>query len=257
MPTVEERLIALERQIKIALATTSAFQGQPADATLSVPHNDSWIFEDNVDATHAANLRYIVSKNITRVVSARLSIFMAPYRTYNSLSLTATGADSPDHTHNVGIESGHNHGHGHTVPIAANAAGQNVQIAGVNGSPFTSLSGPVTSAAINSDSTGSSGHTHGASAGRNSTHTHTVSGSAVLGVTEGATATGVTISFDGVDATVALGGPFNADVIELDVRRFIQIATGVKHTIAMQPSGLGRIEAHLRLGVYVSAGQVL
>jgi hypothetical protein len=44
-------------------------------------------------------------------------------------------------------------------------------------------------------------------------------------------------------------------VIELDVRRFIGVTQGVYHTLAMQPTGLGRIEAHLRLGVYVSAGQ--
>lgn len=262
MASDTDRIISLERQVRKLAATVAAFQGQPGDATLSVPHNDSWIFEDNVDATHAANLRYIVSMNVTRVVSARLSIFMAPYRTYNSLSLTSTGPDSNGHTHSTQNESGHNHGHGHTLTFRHGAGfgaalglysetnGQQIstdQAAGRNDGGNT----------LNTDSTGSSGHTHGNTNAESATHTHSVSGSATLGVTEGATAAGVTVAFDGVDATAALGGPFNADVIELDVRRFIQVATGVKHTIAMQPSGLGRIEAHLRLGVYVSAGQVL
>ncbi len=236
MPTVEERLVILERQIKTALATTSALQGQPADATLSIPHNDSFPFEDNVDATHAANLRYIISKNVTRVVSARLSIFMAPYRTYNTLSVSATGTES----------AGHSHGHSHTWAVqdgtgipTANMVFGNSPIAVKN------IGGTTGNVPTTTDSTGES-----------ATHTHNVSATGVLGVTEGATAAGVTISFDGVDQTAALGGPFNADVIELDVRRFLITTIGVYHTIALQPTGNGRIEAHLRLGYYASAGSV-
>ncbi len=90
--------------------------------------------------------------------------------------------------------------------------------------------------------------------GNESAHTHPVSGSSVLGVTEGATATGVTIAFDGVDATANLGGPFTTDQIELNVAPYLMTTIGLWHVIAMQPSGLGRIEAHLRLGVYVTAG---
>lgn len=241
MASITDRLITLEGQMRKALANMSTFQGQPANATFSVPHNDSWIFEDNVDATHSANLRYIISKNVTRVVSARLSIFMAPYRTYNNFSATTTGGQSVSHSHGSAF-------HGHTLPIDAgpfsNAAGQNAA-----GGNLVSGFGPTT-APVNGTTPGSTG-------GASVDHTHGISVTSTLGVTEGTVATGVTISFDGADATVALGGPFNADVIELDVRQFIVVTQGVKHTIAMKPTGNGRIEAHLRLGVYVSASQIL
>lgn len=234
MPTVEERLITLERQIKVALATTSAFQGFPPDATLSVPHNDSWLFEDNVDATHPANLRYVIANNVTRVVSARLSIFMAAYRTYNNFSATTTQGQSVNHTH----------GHAHTIPIGNAGGNSTIQWSGAGNALQSSPGISGNTSPINSDSTFA-----------NVDHTHLISITSTLGVTEGTVATGVTVAFDGVDHTAALGGPFNADVIELDVRRFLVVSHGVKHTIAMQPSGNGRIEAYLRLGVYVAAGQ--
>lgn len=239
MASDTQRIITLEGQVRKLLATVAAFQGQPADATLSVPHNDSWIFEDNVDATHAANLRYIISKNITRVVSARLSIFMAAYRTYNNFSATTTSG-----------ETGHTHNHSHDMfAWNSNGAAPGASSDWTDGLSqhisFASTANPPTLLETALKSTASSGHTH------------PVAVTSFLGVTEGTTAAGVTVAFDGVDATAALGGPFNADVIELDVRRFIGTTQGVKHTIAMQPSGNGRIEAHLRLGVYVSAAQVL
>lgn len=258
--STEQRLARLEKSLKTlsdfaaqALATTSMFQGRPADATLQVPHNDSWIFEDNVDATHAANMRYIISKNVTRVISARLSIFMAPYRTYN----TSSGA-------NTGIESGnHNHGHSHTDSHTHNISilgGGAPATLGTNGSGGASIydinaGGNFTTGNIVGGQ--SSTTTSSDSTGQSADHTHPLNITQTLGVTEGTTATGVTVAFDGVDRTAALGGPFNADVIELDVRRFIGVTQGVKHTIAMTPSGNGRIEAHLRFGVYVAAGQTL
>src|SRR5579859_7288072 len=116
MASDQQRIITLETQVRKLLATVAAFQGQPADATLSVPHNDSWIFADNVDATHAANLRYIISKNITRVVSARLSIFMAPCRTYNSDAGTNTGVTSNNHSHGSAA-------HAHNLFNTSGAAG--------------------------------------------------------------------------------------------------------------------------------------
>src|ERR1035437_2239780 len=84
-----------------ALAVTSALQGQPSNATLSIAHNDSWLFEDNVDATHPANLRYVIASTTQRIVSARLSIHLAPYRTYNSLTLTSIGTENRGPTHGL------------------------------------------------------------------------------------------------------------------------------------------------------------
>jgi hypothetical protein len=237
----------LEGSMRKALVVTGALQGQPSDATLAIAHNDSWLFEDNVDGTHPANLRYVIAATTQRIVSARLSIHLAPFRTYNTLSVGATGTNSAGHSH------GHNHGgHTHSIHLALDnithdplyGAGSGLGITQAIEASYNTGQ-IVNSTTPSTDSTGESG-----------THTHNVSATGILGVTEGATATGVAISFDGVDATAALGGPFNADVIELDVRPYLLVTQGLWHVIAMQPSGLGRIEAHLRLGVYVSAGQV-
>jgi hypothetical protein len=232
--------------LKRALAVTNALQGRPSDATLSLPHNDSWLFEDNVDATHPANLRYVIAGNVTRVVSARLSIHLAPYRTYSSFTVTATGGQSVTHNH------GHTTTHTHTE---TSAGASPTHFVGTNANAFTagdSIGGAGVAGTLGITDASAPGSTDNAS----NDHTHPVSGTSFLGVSEGASPTGVTIAFDGVDATAALGGPFSADVIELDVRRFLAIAKGAWHTIAMQPTGLGRIEAHLRLGVYVAAAQV-
>jgi hypothetical protein len=249
MASDSDRIIALEAQARRLMANMATFQGQPANATFSVAHNDSFPFEDNVDATHAANLRYIISKNVTRVVSARLSIFMAPYRTYNSFSATTTGIESVTHIHGQ-----HPHSHSHSHTWAVTGSGYVHTLTGNAAGLVGDTSGGASTVGTSTDATAT---TPPNIDGDSVDHTHLISVTSTLGVTEGATATGVTISFDGVDHTAALGGPFNADVIELDVRQFIALATGVKHTIAMQPSGLGRIEAFLRLGVYVSASQTL
>ena len=255
---MQKQIKDLQVQMRRAMATVAAFQGQPADATLSIPHNDSWVFADNVDATHAANFRYIVSKNVTRVVSARLSIHLAPYRTYNTLSVSSTGTESAGHNH------GHNHSsaaHTHTmfdVGGAPGASTNTVWFANGNTNPIVLITPNVgnTSPLVTTSTT--PGNTGSDSTGESATHTHNVSATGVLGVTEGTTATGVTLTFDGgPDVSGAFGGPFTTDQIELDVRSYLKITQGVFHTIAMTPSGNGRIEAHLRLGVYVSAAQVL
>ena len=240
MASDSQRIITLETQVRKLLATVASFQGQPPNATFSVPHNDSFPFEDNVDGTHPANLRYIISANVSRVVTAKLSIFMAPYRTYNSFSATVTGGESAGHTHGQGTgfsatDTWTVTGSGYVNTVTSDGAGHIGNTTGV------------------ASNVGTNGHSHnqGTTFGVSNDHTHSLSLAGALGVTEGATATGVTIAFDGVASGL---GPFNADVIELDVRKFLQVQTGVKHTIAMQPSGLGRIEAFLRLGCYVSAG---
>src|SRR5665213_487223 len=211
-----------------ASGVSNALQGLPSDATLAVAHNDSWLFEDNVDSTHPANLRYVIASTTQRIVSARLSIHLAPFRTYNSLSISATGAGSSHH-HTTSVTTG-NASNTHSLRHDGGAGTWTLD----DGSSLV----VQTTAFDNS--------------GNEATHTHSVSGSSVLGVTEGATATGVTVAFDGVDATAALGGPFTTDQIELNVAPYLISTQGAWHVIAMQPSGLGRIEAHLRLGMYVS-----
>lgn len=252
MTQLERQLKQLSGPLGRAVRIANALEGRPGDATLSLPHNDSWLFEDNVDGTHPANLRYVIAANTQKVVSARLSIHLAPYRTYNSFSATVTGNASVSHTH---TGPSHNHNHGHTMAIGSGGAGGTMNMVSPNGPLQLSSGGPLTdTTTINNDATLGGAIATG---GQSVTHTHSLSLAGALGVTEGATATGITIAFDGVDQTVALGGPFNSDVLELDVRPYLVVTGNLWHVIAMQPSGLGRIEAHLRLGVFVSAGSTI
>lgn len=257
MPAIEDRLAVLEKWMKAtdprllrALNIANALEGRPSDATLSLPHNDSWLFEDNVDGTHPANLRYVIAANTQKIVSARLTIHLAPYRTYSNFSVTATGTESAGHTH------AHSATHQHTMFDIGGAPGATTNTAWFS----DTNTNPIVFATPNVGNTSPMStdfRAPGTSNGESATHTHAVSGSSFLGVSEGVTASAVTISFDGVDQTAALGGPFNSDQIELNVRPYLGTSLGVLHTVAMQPSGLGRIEAHLRLGVYVSAGQLV
>ena len=264
----------VDKKLALAYGMASFLSGSPSGptATLSIPHVDSWLFEDNVDGGGGfpANLRYVVAATTQRIATAKLSIHLAKYRTYSTLTLSSTGTESATHTHSggsTGGESGHSHSHAHSITIIAGTVVSTVgfQVATpTSGSQLVNSGGGngTDTASINSDGgTGSSGHTHGQGTTNteSATHTHSVSGTTTLGVSEGAVATGVTIKFINgktgatVDATAALGGPFNADVVELDITRYLPQDKGVWHTVQMQPSGLGRIEAHLRLSVFVNA----
>lgn len=210
--------------------------------------NDTYSPSDNVDATHPLNIRYIIAGNTQRLTSARLSFHLSAYRTYSNFTAAGTGAET-GHTHSH--SHSHNHGshihaddldytHGHTENLAASYT-QNATL----GPTVLGWVGSTLATTPSTDAT--------ANAAGSSGHTHTVSGSTFSGVVEAATAAGLTISFDGVDKTAALGGPWSVDVVELDVRPYLATTVGVYHTIALTPAGLGRIEAHLRLGAYVDA----
>jgi len=259
--TLEEaiaRIQALEdlrtqdlRRLNEAYAFKEALSGRPAPpgATLSVPHNDTYANQDNVDASHALNLDYLVAGNVQRLISARLSFKLRAYRTYNSLTFSSTGAGtSHSHSHNHGSHN-HSHSHSPTLPTSAGSGGNNIQ--NLSGTLVNNSGGSV-SFTVN-ENTDATNTTPSTDATTEASHTHPVSGSVVLGVTEGAVATGVTISFDGVDQTVALRGPFNSDVVELDVLKFLTQTPGAGwHVISLLPSGLGRIQAYLRLSAYVN-----
>jgi|GEM_PF-3459503 len=242
MVQMQKQIKDLQGQMRRALATTSALQGQPSDATLSLPHNDSLWYADNIDGTHAANLYYIIPSNTQRIVTAKLSLKLLPYRTYNTSSGASTGIESGDHSHGSAA-----HGHSQHIVTTGVVTADLVGLAGAIGDNTVGAAYDIPN--INSTTPGSTG-------GQSADHTHPLNITQTLGVTEGATATGVAIAFDGVDQTAALGGPFNADVIELDVRQYFPVSIGAWHLIAMQPSGVGRISAHLRLGYYASAGSV-
>jgi hypothetical protein len=202
--------------------------------------NDTFPFAENVDPTHPGRLYYVLPSNSQRVVSAKLSFWPLTYRTYNNFSATTTGGQSVTHTH--GSAS-----HAHTIPIDAgpfaNAVGQNAA-----GGNLSDGFGPTT-APVNAT-------TPGATGGASIDHSHLISVTSTLGITEGAVAAGMTVLFDGVDRTAVLGGPWSGDVIEMDVTKYVQdVSRGVKHLISLTSTTLGQIQGHLRLSFYSSSAQ--
>ncbi|MFI4977544.1 MAG: hypothetical protein ACHQC8_02535 [Solirubrobacterales bacterium] len=230
----------------------AALVGGGGGVGLFPAQNDILAFPDDCDATHPYNFDFVLPSNFQKMLSARLSWKLRPYRTFSTLTLSATGAGTAHH-HTVGGESGHSHGHTHTTKVA-NAVG-----AGSVFVPAANTLGANTGAdqfvPTSSDSTGSSGHTHGNSGDENA-HTHSVSGTTVLGIAEDAAPVnpGITIAIDGTDFTSALGGPFNTDVLELDIRPYLPKAVSTFHTLALQPNQRCRVHGILRLSYNVQPG---
>jgi hypothetical protein len=92
-------------------------------------------------------------------------------------------------------------------------------------------------------------------------HTHPVSTSTTTStsttltqtIIEGLTATGITVTINGVDRTTALGGGtgFTTDQLELDITAYLTI--GIKNTIDLGTTQNGRIVGHLRLTGYLQS----
>jgi len=222
-----------------ALANTSA-ESIGRYPGVGAAQNDNFPYNDNVDNNSPAFIDYVLPKNFQRIVSARLSIRHRAYRTYNSFTAVSTGAET-GHSHS------HNHGsHAHTIPIDAgpfaNAVGQNA--AGGNlADAYGPTTAPVNGTTPTTNAAGSSGHTHPL----------TLTGA--LGVTEAAAPVnpGTTIAFDGVDQTSALGGPWNSDQVEIDITKFLSTAVSIWHTVSLQPNQLVRMVALLRVSYYVDS----
>lgn len=237
------------RSFVIATTSSESIGRYPGNGSAQ---DDQYVYPDDADATFAYNFDYVIPSNFQRLVAAKLSLKIRPFRSYNQFSATATGGQSNTHTHAVGGESGHTHSHAHNVPINNSApAGAAVFYDGVSLNANHVGGGENTT----TDATGSSGHNHGNTGGASADHTHTVSTSSVLGVFEDAAPVnpGITVKVDGVDVTAKIGGPFNTDQVEVDVTQVV--ATGVKlwHTLSLQPNQRVRITGILRLSYYVDS----
>lgn len=246
----EARVANYLRSIGLASASSESLGRYPG---VGAAQNDNFVYNDNVDNNSPAFVDYVLPRNFQRIVSAKLSIKIRPYRTYNTLSISATGIESNGHTHTstAHTHTSDPHAHHNTPSVGGNAA-----FALSNPAGLEVASGPV--AGWNTDSTtpGPTGSTTpGATGGESLTHTHNVSASGVLGVTEGATPVnpGITVSFDGTDHTTDLGGPWNADQVEIDVTRFLATSVAAWHTVALLPNQITRIVALLRISYYVDS----
>lgn len=176
------------------------------------------------------------------------------FRTYSSLTLSNTGAGTSHnhgHTHasaahqhdlfsfsaNIGdvtVFSNWNDGNGHQIVLPANW-----------GAPPNFAAFSTTPGATGSDSTGEA------------SHTHSVSGTSILGVSESGTTTTISnIAIDGVDVTAQLpatattpaGGPWANDFVDLDLTSLMPTGNGGWHVVSLTVTGLGRLMSILRLG---------
>jgi len=212
-------------------------------------------YPDNVDGTHPLNLDYFMPANLKQVVTARLSFRLRAFRSYETgVASSSSGASSAAsaggtwHSHEFGAPLGiinANVGFDVNGNLVSNpAAGGGVEVTSEFVlSAVKNNSSPVGPEVIDA-------HTHLIP------HTHVITPTLTYGVFEGAVATGAMITFDGVPGTGLLVGPFNTDQIELDVTSQIStLVDGLWHTIAIQPTGLGRITAMLRLEYFSAVVQ--
>lgn len=225
-----------------------------------IAHNDTWVNTENIDPVNGFNGRlwYVIPSNMVAIQKAFLSIKFLNYRTYSTITFGTTGTDATATTPAADAtgESGHSHNHNHSLLPTGNTAGAGT-VAWNNGSPgilvVTNLAPNADTSSIQSNAAGSSGHSHNHTHGAHShSHSHTISGSTIVGIQEDASPSNVTILFDGVDRTVTLGGPFNTDIVELDITSFINQAKSAWHKIEFGGSSRGQLQMHLRLNLLVS-----
>lgn len=261
LPPQLERTL-LQRMLAIG---TDAQKGRIAG--FGNPQNDTFYATDNVDATHALNIRYVIPSNSQRIISARLSFHLAAYRTYtsaaNNPAVTTGGGSS--HSHTVANHTHTTPDHDHllfsfvnSTPLGAtNREYQATQAGGSTVQLDLACPSNVDLHVASQGGGATSGSGGGQTSSAETSHTHSVTSNVTLtnGVLEAGTAAGVAIAFDGSDKTTSLGGPWSTDVVELDVLSYVQQTVDkAYHTIALTPSGLGRIEGHLQLSYFADAG---
>ena len=245
-PLPSEILAALKDPSITSWLTQYIIQKTSSESIGRYPGNgsaqdDQYVYPDAADASFAYNFDYVIPSNFQRLVSAKLSFKIRPYRTYSSLSLTTTGT-------NAAGSSGHSHSHNHTWSVdGASYAAANLNTD--NGGHVGNSAGGAGGTAIptTTNAAGESGHSH--------SHNHTVSGTTTLGITEDAAPVnpGLTVSVDGVDVTTKLGGPFNADQVEIDVTQVVATPIKIWHTLSLQPNQRVRITGILRLSYYIDS----
>lgn len=243
-------LNSMRQEYLIKLATGAQLTNDQLNTIARMPQgqtvNDSQAYPDNCGPTFPFHFDVYIPVNVLKINYAMLSFKLRAFRTDYDFSVHGTSA-----------ETGHSHSHTHTGP--SHTHGLNI-IGGAAGTAITSSAGgPLRDAAAgpytdtNTVNAGGTGATGGNAAG-SSGHTHTVTGTDVVGITEWAVATGVTVKVNGTDRTAALGGGagFTTDQTELpfDVT---WLNIGAWNTIDLTPTGLGRIMGHLRVTEFMQS----
>jgi hypothetical protein len=202
--------------------------------------------EENVDATHPLSLSLYIPTDCKLIDRGFLRLKLLAFRSYGT-GAASGGASTPTSAAGGGTTTTSADDHWFT------------DYGKTSGFGVTSLDGAHTHAgAVASD--GSHGHTIAdASHDHDVTlaaHTHAVTIAAhthdlVHDIYEGTSATGVTVTINGTDRTVALGGAitgFTADQDSLDIAQYLAVGW---NTISLASSQLGRIQATYFVKAYL------
>jgi hypothetical protein len=212
--------------------TAAGLAVQPISST---PPSSPLCYADNIDATHPLNCDFTLSAGI-HTFFAKLSFRLLPYRTYSSLTLAATGGASQTHTHPHSATHSHTWHAANVNPTTATLA---IVAGAVQGFDNVNLPADIATTSV----------APGTTDANTQDHTHSISGTSILGVAEGASTSITAIALDGTDVTASLGGgPWANDVVDLDLTTLMPVGDGKWHRIALRAAGLGRVVAILRLG---------
>ena len=216
---------------------------------------DTQAYPDNCGPGFPFHFDFYLASNLVAVNYAKLSFFLRAFRTDYDFSVHGTGTESAGHSHGSAAHTHTGPSHNHAMQIAGGVAGQALTI-NVGGPMIDAVGGPfndsTTMAAAGTSATGST--TPGSTGGESGTHTHTVTGTDVVGITEFATATGVTVKVNGVDRTSALGGGAGFTTNQTELALVLSwLSLGAWNTIDLTPSGLGRITGHLTVVSYIQS----
>jgi hypothetical protein len=255
-------LNSMRQEYLLKLATGAQLTADQLNTIVRMPQGapqiDSQTYPDECDPTHPFHFDFFLSTNILVVNRVLLSFFLRAFRrTLASVNTVTSGSSSsassssgsvhshstPAHAHDLFAYKGA--AHGWTLAEYNTSAGGYAMDLATGGSPATISTNSATGGAT-SGNEGS--HTHLIP------HTHNVTPTLVDGIWEGATATGVTVSVNGVDRTVALGGGAGFTTNQTELALLIAwLNLGAWNTIDLTPTGLGRITGHLTVVSFIQS----
>lgn len=248
-----EYLLKLQKGAQSTADSLNVLGAQPQGA----PWLDSQAYPDSCDATHPFHFDAFVPSRVLKINSVKLSFFLQAFRSPVAGANTVTSGASSASSSSSG--SNHNHAtpnHSHVLFTTTTALGLNAA------NPYITTGGQKVSlvvetpavGTISTDTSGGGGtssaegsHTHGIP------HTHDLTPTLSYGIFESTVATGVTVTINGTDRTVALGGGtgFTTNQIELEVGLWFTI--GALNTVDLTPTGNGRILGHLSSYGYIQS----
>lgn len=247
----------------VELAQRLGYAGVPGMGNFQ---NDTVAVNDSVNTGFPLYVDFVLPSNLVKLAALRLSFKVRAFRSYVNTSVTGDTGAGTSHAHTnpntstdaVG-ESGHGHSHAHNVPFLGGQTGTGnfVDLGGSGANVIGSTAATNRSFVTDAQNPASSGHSHShlhsqGNTGNEAAHTHPLTAAITFQIQESTLPAGIRISIDNSptdgsagDLTAGLGGPWAANVVELDLTTLINPTPGY-HTIWLTSTQLGRIMAYLR-----------